>query len=81
MLGSFQCRGVLRLLHVVGQGPVVLAAGSGRVGYIYIFRLSFISNVLSLVRRLNTTEILYFRLLNPNGGCQLLSRKSSLSTG
>ena len=35
---SFQCRGVLLHLHIVGQGPAVLAAGAGRVGYIfYIF--------------------------------------------
>ena len=38
VLGSFQCRGVLLLLHIVGQGPAVLAAGAGRVGYIcYMF--------------------------------------------
>ena len=27
------------------------------------------------------TEILWFRLLNPNGSCQLLPRTSSISTG
>ena len=37
VLDSFQCRGVLLLLHIVGQGPVVLAAGAGRVGYICFF--------------------------------------------
>ena len=37
VLGSFQCRGILLLLHIVGQGPAVLAAGVGRVGYIYIY--------------------------------------------
>ena len=38
VLGSFQCRGVLLLLHIVGQGPAVLAAGAGWVGYMfYIF--------------------------------------------
>ena len=59
VLGSFQCRGVLLLLHIVGQGPAVLAAGVGRVGYIfYNFHLSSISNVLSFGRRLNVTEIL-----------------------
>ena len=44
VLGSFQCRGVLLLLHLVGQGPAVLAAGAGRVGYIffYIFHLPFL---------------------------------------
>ena len=34
-LGSFQCRGILLLLQIVGQGPAVFAAGAGRVGYIY----------------------------------------------
>ena len=38
VLDSFQCRGVLLLLHIVGQGPAVLAAGVGWVGYIiFIF--------------------------------------------
>ena len=44
VLGSFQCRGVLLLWYMVGQGPVVLAAGAGRVGYvlyIYIFFFFF----------------------------------------
>ena len=61
VLGSFQCRGVLLLLHihVVGQGPAVLAAGAGRVGYFfYIFHQSSNSNVLSFGRRLSMTEIL-----------------------
>ena len=48
VLSSFQCWGVLLLLHIVGQGPAVLAAGAGRVGYIFhIFHLSSLSNVLS----------------------------------
>ena len=71
VLGSFKCRGVLLLLHIVGQEPAVLAAGAGRVGYIlYFFHLSSISNVLSFGRWLTMTEILQFRLLNPNGSCQ-----------
>ena len=42
VLGSFQCRGVLLLLHIVGQGPAVLAAGAGWVGYIvFIFFIYF----------------------------------------
>ena len=82
VLGSFQCRGILLFLHVVVQGLAVLAAGVGRVGYIFsIFHLSSLSNVLTFGRRLNMTEILWFRLLNPNGSCQLLPRTSSLSTG
>ena len=78
VLGSFQCRGALLLLHIVGQGPAVLAAGAGEVGYIfYIFLLSSLSNALSFGRRLNMTEISWFRLLvRPNGSCQLLPRTS-----
>ena len=37
VLDSFQFRGVLLLLHIVGQGPAVLAAGAGRVGYIFLY--------------------------------------------
>ena len=37
VLGSFQYRGVQLLLHIVEQGPAVLAAAVGRVGYIFIF--------------------------------------------
>ena len=81
VLSSFQWRGVLLLLHIVGQGPAVLAAGAGWVGYMlfYIFHLSSISNVLSFGRRPTMTEILSIRLLNPNGSCQLLPRTSSLT--
>ena len=49
-------RAFLLLLHIVGQGPAVLAAGAGRLAY--IFHLSSISNVLSFGRWLNMTEIL-----------------------
>ena len=51
--------GVLLLLHIVGQGPAVLAAGAGRVGYIFLyfsFNLPFLMS--SFGRRLNMTEIL-----------------------
>ena len=76
VLGSFQCLGVLLLLHIVGQGPAVPAAGVGRVGFFifFIFHLSSLPIVLSFGRRLNMTEILWFRLLNPNGSCQLQPR-------
>ena len=49
VLGSFQCRGVLLLLHIVGQGPAVLAAGAGRVGYIlfiFFIYLPFLTSCL-----------------------------------
>ena len=78
VLGSFQCRGVLLLLHVVGQGPAVFAGGAGLVGYIFFYFSSTLSNVLSF--GLNMTEILWFRLLNSNSSCQLLLRTSSLNT-
>ena len=41
VLGSFQCRGVLLLWHMVGQGPAVLATGVERVGY-FSSRLSYL---------------------------------------
>ena len=40
VLGSFQCRGVLLLWHMVGQGPAVLSAGVGQVGCLFSSRLS-----------------------------------------
>ena len=46
----FQCQGILLFLHIVGQGPAVLGAVGGRMGY--IFHLSSLSNVLSFGRRL-----------------------------
>ena len=49
VLGSFQCQGVLLLLHIVGQGPAVLAAGAGRMGYIFFIffiDLSFLMSCL-----------------------------------
>ena len=47
VLGSFQCRGVLLLLHKVGQGSAVLAAGAGRVGYIYFFFFIYLPFLMS----------------------------------
>ena len=35
VLGSFRCRGVLLLWHMVGQGPAVLAVGAGWVDYVF----------------------------------------------
>ena len=42
VLGSFRCRGVLLLLHIVRQGPVVLAAGAGYVFYIFFIYFPFL---------------------------------------
>ena len=45
-LGSFQLPGRPTTLALVGQGPVVLAAGAGRVGYLFYIvfssRLSYL---------------------------------------
>ena len=64
VLGSFQCRGILLLWHMVGQGPAVLAAGVGRVGCFFIFFISSVlfsfSNASSLERRLDILK--YFTL-------------------
>ena len=47
VLGSFQCRGVLLHLHIVGQGPAVLAAGAGRVGYIFFIFFIYLPFLMS----------------------------------
>ena len=53
--------------------------GMGGLYFVFIFHLSSLCTVLSFERWLNMTEILWFRLLNPNSSCQLLPRTSSLS--
>ena len=78
VLGSFQCWGDLLLLHIVGQGPAVFAAGAGQEGYIFFLFFICLSFLMSYLRRLNMTEILWFWLLNPNSSCQLLPRGLSL---
>ena len=47
VLGRFQCRGVLLLWHIVGQGPAVLAADAGRVGCFCFCFVFFISSFIS----------------------------------
>ena len=37
VLGSFQCRSILLLWHMVGKGPAVLAAGARWVGFVLYF--------------------------------------------
>ena len=70
LLGSFQCRGVLLLWHMVAQGPVVLAARAGRVGCIlggcFISSiLSSFSNASSVGRRLNILKYCGLGRYNP----------------
>ena len=71
VLGSFQRRSVRVLLwHMVGQGPAVLAAGAGRVGYVlYIFLISSIlssfSNTSSVGRRLDILKYCGLGRYNP----------------
>ena len=68
-LGSFQCRGVLLLWHMVGQRPAALAAGAGRVGCFFIFFitsiLSSFSNASSLGRRLDIQKYCGLGRYNP----------------
>ena len=66
--GSFQCRGVLLLWHMVGQGPVVLAAGAGCVGICFFLFFHLVCPIflfLCLMSLETTwhTEILWSRLL------------------
>ena len=68
VLGSFQCRGVLLLWHMVGQGPAVLAAGAGRVGcFFFLIFLSCLSYLPFLMPHLwemaGHAEILWSRPL------------------
>ena len=73
MLGSFQCRGALLLLHTVGQGPAVLAAGVGRVGCFFVCVFFFpsclsylpFSNASSLGRWLDILKYCGLGCYNP----------------
>ena len=47
MLVNFQCRGVLLVWMIVGQGPIVLAGGAGG-GLLDIFSLIYLFSFLSL---------------------------------
>ena len=47
VLGSFQCCCVLLLLHIVGQRLAVLAAGVGRVGYIFLILFIYLPFLMS----------------------------------
>ena len=46
VLGSFQCWGVLLLLHIVGQEPAVLVAGAGRYFFTFFIYLPFLMSCL-----------------------------------
>ena len=67
VLGSFLCRGVLLLWHMVGQGPAVLAAGEGLVGCFMFFISSILSfsNALSLGRWLDILNYCGLGRYNP----------------
>ena len=43
---NFQCRGVLLIWTIVGQGPIVLAVGAGG-GCLDIFKLFYLFSFLS----------------------------------
>ena len=63
VLGSFQCQGILLLWHMVVQGPAVLAAGAGWVGY-YLFYF-FISSILSSFSNASSVVVSYYRRCAP----------------
>ena len=53
---NFQCRGVLLIRMIVGQGPIALAVGAG--GFVWTFFLSFLFLSPSLGDGQILTEIL-----------------------
>ena len=79
VLGRFQCRGVLLLWNMVGQGSAVLVAGAKRVGcffffffffcfFFFFFILSILfsfSNASSLGRRLDILKYCGLGRYNP----------------
>ena len=67
---NFQCRGVLQIWIIVGQGPTALAVGAG--GGCLDFFLSFLFSVsLSLGDGPISTEILSQRAVKPKTTNQL----------
>ena len=62
VLGSFQCRGVLLLRHMVVQGPTVLAAGAGRVGWFFFFLFFFFFFISSILSSFSNASFLWRRL-------------------
>ena len=62
VLGSFQCRGILLLLHIVGQGPAVLAAGVGRVGYMFIYIYIYIYMYIYIYIYIYAGDSLYLKV-------------------
>ena len=59
VLGTFQCRGVLLIRHIVGQKPVVLAAGAGWVGcsFFFFFVVLFFLSRLSYLSFSNASSL------------------------
>ena len=77
---NFQCRGILLVWKIVGQGPTVLAVGAGQGGLdIFFSHLSFLSSFsLSLGDGPIQTEILSQRAVKPKtvSGESILNGKS-----
>ena len=74
MLGSFQCWGILLRWHIVGQDPVVLAAGvgMGEGGWFFISHpiFSFLCPISWETARHDCSIVV--SAVNPNGSYQLL---------
>ena len=66
MLGSFQCWGILLRWHIVGQGPVALAAGAGMGGGWFFISDPIFSFLCPISwRRLDMTAVLWSQPLTP----------------
>ena len=60
VLRSFQCRGVLLFLHIVGQGPAVLAAGAGGIGYIFYIFFIYLPFLMSFLLGDHCARLKYY---------------------
>ena len=80
VLGSLQCMGVLLLWVIVGQGPAVRKGGCFYCS-VFLSYLSYLPFIMPHLLGDDLTAILWTRLLDPNGSCQLLPGACSLSTG
>ena len=69
VLGSFQCRGVLLLWHMVGQGPTACnRCGTGGLFFFFFFNssiLSSFSNASSVGRQLDILKYCGLGRYNP----------------
>ena len=72
VLGSFQCRDILLLWHMIGHEPAVLAAGAGRIGWGVFFFLVFVFHlaypIFLRIIFFNSLDVLNFIICMFSGG-------------